>query len=116
MVTGMMPREPRWEYRSGRSAIRQMFAASSSDTTSGGSRRPPSRSAWRSPARIAVSDSAAISGAAADRDFDSQVQGVAAVRRTRLGRRPAEQTAAGGVTQAMICGSVIAFAAVRAVW
>ena len=91
MVTGVMPREPRWEYRSGRSAIRQMFAASSSGTTSGGSSLPPSRSARRSAARIAVSDSAAISGAAADRDFDSRysVSRLAANWfRSSTGRRP----------------------------
>ena len=72
MVTGTMPREPRWEYSSGRSAIRQMLAASSRMTAMGGSSRPPFRSACRRPARITVSVSAAISGEAADRDSVSR--------------------------------------------
>ena len=38
----------------------------------GGSSRPPLRSAWRRPARITVSVSAAISGEAADRDSVSR--------------------------------------------
>jgi len=45
-----MERDPRWEYCSGRSAIRQMFATSSRTSTSGGSIRPPRRSPARSAA------------------------------------------------------------------
>ena len=52
--------------------MRQMFAASSSIATMGGSRRPPACSARRRPARIVVSVSPAISGAAADRDSVSR--------------------------------------------
>ena len=37
IVSAMIPRLPRWEYSCGRSAIRQMFAASSNTTTIGGS-------------------------------------------------------------------------------
>jgi len=95
--------------------MRQMLAASSKGTTIGGSSRPPSRSARRSAARIAVSDSAAISGAAADRDFDSRYRvsrPAAKSSASNTGKRPR----CGGVTQAMISGSVIALAAVRAVW
>ena len=65
-------------------------------TTIGGSSRPPARSAWRRPARITVSVSAAISGDAADRDFGQQVEGVAAGReRGRVERRQACRRAAG---------------------
>ncbi len=114
MVTGIMPRDPRWLYRSGRSAIRQMLAASSRIRTIGGSSRPPAVSACRRPARIAMSVSAAISGDAAARDSDS---------RYRVSREAANAAGlnagsgeAGGVTQAMICSSCRQAAAVRAVW
>ncbi|GEC08433.1 hypothetical protein SSP24_60880 [Streptomyces spinoverrucosus] len=57
---GMMPREPRWEYRSGRSLILQTLAASSRIASIGGSSRPPARSAWAVAARITESAHAAI--------------------------------------------------------
>src|SRR5947209_20603597 len=62
MVIGVMPREPKWLYSSGRSAMRQMFAASSRTTSSGGSSRPPAASAARVAARRIRSVSAATSG------------------------------------------------------
>ncbi len=93
--------------------MRQMLAASSRATMRGGSRRPPACSARRSAARMAVSVSAAISGAAADSDFDS---------RYRVSRESAKVCGSktgrprSGVTQVRISWSRSALAAVRAVW
>ena len=68
----------------------------------------------RSAAR-AVSDRAAISGAAADRDFDRRYK-VSRLAAKSSGSNTGRVLRRGGVTQAMISGSVIALAAVRAVW
>lgn len=63
-MIGMIPREPRWEYRSGRSLILQTLAASSRIASIGGSSRPPVRSAWAVAARITEPAHAAISAEA----------------------------------------------------
>lgn len=67
-----MPRDPRWLYRFGRSAMRQILAASSKISSIGGSSRPPAASAARLLARITRSVSAATSGAAAALDSVSK--------------------------------------------
>ena len=92
-----------------------MFAASSSTTTIGGSSRPPFRSAWRRPARITVSVSAAISGDAADRDSVSRYR-VSRLAANAAGPNTGRSLPRGGVTQAMMSSSLMHFAAVRAVW
>ena len=102
MVTGMMPREPRWEYRSGRSAIRQMLAASSSGTTSGGSSRPPSRSARRSRGAHRGVGERGDQRRRRGPGLRTAGTGCRGWRRTRPGRRPAAPPCRGGVTQAMI--------------
>ena len=54
-------------------------------------------------------------GAAADRDLDSRYK-VSRLAANSTGSKTGSRPRRGGVTQAMISGSVIAFAAVRAVW
>ena len=116
MVTGTMPRDPRWEYSSGRSAMRQMLAASSRITTIGGSSLPAS-SFGLPPAR--PHDGVGQRGDQRRRrrpGFGQQVQGVAAGRERRRVEGRQAPGRRGGVTQAMMSSSLRHFAAVRAVW
>ena len=110
-----MPREPRCEYSRGKSAIRQMFAASSRTTTMGASRRPPRRSAATTPARMTASVKAATSGAEEPPpSFDIRYS-VSRVPGSRGGRNSSTSQRFGGVTQAVICGLFRQRAATRAV-
>ncbi len=119
MVMGTMPREPKWEYNSGRSLILQMFAASSRTASRTGSSRPPRSSAATTAARRTWSVRPATSGAALPApSLDSRYRvcpwypgGGSAKSVTStvgIGRD-------GGVTHAMINGLARHAAAVRAV-
>ena len=116
MVTGTMPRLPRWEYRSGRSAMRQMLAASSR-ISDHGRVEPPAGLLGAAPpgAQRGVGEPGDQRGGRRP-GFGQQVQRVAGDRRTRPGRTPAAGVPRGGVTQAMISSSCRHLAAVRAVW
>ena len=76
---------------------------------------PAGRSAWRRPARITVSVSAAISGDAADRNSVSRYR-VSGRPRTRPGRTRAGPCRAAARPSVMMSSSLMHFAAVRAVW